>query len=244
MPAPRDPDSEFGVPFPGRPLPRDRWTTTGLRDPGGAFDWGKTFGREARRVVDLGCGNGRYLIGSALARPDCDHVGVDLVQVAVDYAARRANRRGLTNVRFVVADAVEWMEERFTPSSLDEVHVYHPQPYYEADAASRRMLNPEFLERTWQVLRPGGLLVLQTDNKPYWTYLVAAAKKHFEPRFHPAPWEDAPRGRTRREIQARKQGLAVFRMEARRRDVPLDVEVPRPEFDADRPWHRKRRAGE
>jgi tRNA (guanine-N7-)-methyltransferase len=237
-------DSEFGVPFPGRVLPRARWTTTGLRPPAGPFDWSATFGREAPRVVDLGCGNGRYLIGSALARPTHDHLGVDLVQVAVDWAARRANRRGLANVRFAVGDAVEWLFERFATASLDEVHVYHPQPYYEAGAAARRLLNPAFFDRLWTVLRPAGLLVLQTDNRAYWKYLERAAEKHFVPARLPGPWPDAPRGRTRREIEARRKGLVVWRMEARRRERPLDVGIPEPEFDADRPAHRKRKRRE
>ena len=208
------PDSEFGVPFPGVILPGDRWTKTGYRDDGRPFDWARVFGRSGPRVVDLGCGNGRYLIGSAIARPGHDHVGVDLVQVAIDHAARRANRRGLTNVRFATADGVAWLHGKLAPDSVDEIHVYHPQPYYEEADISRRMLTPEFLDRAWLVLRPDGLLVLQTDNKSYWQYLLGAVAKHFEPELIRGPWPDAPRGRTRREIQARQKGLAVWRMVA------------------------------
>jgi tRNA (guanine-N7-)-methyltransferase len=189
-------ESGFGVPFPGEILPGDRWTRTGWRGDGRPFDRTARFGRTAPRVVDLGCGNGRYLIGSALARPGCDHVGIDLVQRAVDYAAQRANRRGLTNVRFVVGDAVSWLFERL--DRVDEIHVYHPQPYYEPREAGRRLLTPAFLERAWAALRPGGLLVLQTDNRSYWRYLLEAVAKHFEPRIVPGPWPDAPGGRTRR----------------------------------------------
>ncbi len=158
-------ESEFGVPVPGRVLPGDQWTKTGYRDPGKPFDWDAVFGRSAPRVVDLGCGNGRYLIGSALARPDRDHVGIDLVQVAIDHAAHRGNQRGLRNVRFVTGDANRWLFERLVPDSVDEIHVYHPQPYYEVAKISERLLTPEFFERTWLVLRRDGLLVLQTDNK-------------------------------------------------------------------------------
>ncbi|MBI3272250.1 MAG: methyltransferase domain-containing protein [Planctomycetes bacterium] len=235
----RDIECEFGVPFPGRILPREQWTRTGLRVAGGPFDWERVFGRAAPRVVDLGCGNGRFLIASALARPHCDHLGIDLVQVAVDYAAQRANRRGLPNVRFVVGDAGEWMCDRLGADSVDEVHVYHPQPYYEPDASARRLLTPPFLERAWTVVRRGGLLVLQTDNRAYWQYLLRAAGKYFEPDVLPGPWPDAPLGRTRREIQARQKGLVVWRMQARRRDLPLDVFVPQPDFDANRPRFRR-----
>jgi tRNA (guanine-N7-)-methyltransferase len=91
------------------------------------------------------------------------------------------------------------------------------------------------------VLRPGGILVLQTDNKSYWTYLLQAVAKHFEPELIPGPWPDAPRGRTRREILARQKGLAVWRMVARRREVPQAMEIPRPDFDANRPQFRKKK---
>lgn len=238
-----DREFEFGVPFPGTVLPGDRWTRTGYRDDGKPFDWERVFGRRAPRVVDLGCGNGRYLIGSALARPGHDHLGVDLVQRAVDYAAHRANKRGVANARFVVGDAVVWLRERLAADSVDEIHVYHPQPYYDPAEAPKRLLTPACLERVWTVLRRGGLLVLQTDNKSYWTYLLKAVPKFFEPEILRGPWPDAPEGRTRREIVARKKGLAIWRMAARRRDAVLDMEVPPPDFDADRPRFRRRRAG-
>lgn len=230
-------EHEFGVRIPGRVLPRKQWTRCGYRDDGRPFPWP----REARRVVDLGCGNGRYLITSALDRPDHDHLGIDLVQRAVDFGAHRASMRGLPNVRFVVGDAVAWLFERFAPDSIDEIHVYHPQPYYEQADISKRMLTPEFLERIWSVLRRGGTLVLQTDNKAYWTYLLQAVRKHFDPKVVPGPWPDAPKGRTRREILARKKGLAIWRMTAARRDTPRPIEVPRPDFDANRPAFKESR---
>ncbi len=238
-----DREFEFGVPFPGTVLPGDRWTRTGYRDDGRPFDWARIFGRDAPRVVDLGCGNGRYLIASALARPGHDHLGIDLVQRVIDYAAHRANKRGVGNARFVVGDAIAWICERIVPDSVDEIHVYHPQPYYDPAEASKRLLTPECIGRMWKALRPGGLLVLQTDNKAYWTYLLKAVPKYFEPEILRKPWPDAPEGRTRREIIARKKGLAIWRMAARRRDAPLEVLVPRPDFDADRPGFRRRRPG-
>jgi tRNA (guanine-N7-)-methyltransferase len=235
---PREVELEFGVPFPGRILPRERWSRTGYRDGGGPFDWERVFGRAAPRVVDLGCGNGRYLISSALARPDHDHLGLDLVQRVVDYAAHRANARGLVNVRFVVGDAVEWIFERL--GSVDEIHVYHPQPYFDRARVARRLLTPDFLEQAWHALRPDGLLVVQTDNKAYWRYLLDAVAGCFEPLVLPGPWPDAPQGRTRREIIARRKGLAIWRMTARRRAAPRAGPAVRPDFDANRPRFRRR----
>ena len=64
--------------------------------------------------------------------------------------------------------------------------------------------------------------------------------------FTPMPdgdylWRVNDHGRTRREIIARHKGLAVWRMTAHRRDVPQAIEIPRADFDANRPRFRKGR---
>ena len=245
QPRPGEIEREFGVPIPGRILPPEQWAKTALKKlPPGVWDWQALFGRSTPIVIDIGCGNGRSTLGSAVARPEYDHLGIDILPVVIRYATRRGNQRGLSNLRFAVIGGRELLAEHVPAGSVAELHIYHPQPYYEAGERGKRLLTPEFLARAWTVLRPGGLLVLQTDNKPYWKYLLAAVRRHFEPAVRPGPWPDAPRGRTRREIQARRKGLAVWRMEARRRDVPLDVAIPAPDFDADRPRFRRRRGME
>jgi tRNA (guanine-N7-)-methyltransferase len=237
-------ENELGVPFPGVPVRRERWTRTrtALPPAGKTFDWRAVFGREAPRVLDLGCGNGRYLLGSALARPTHDHVGVDVVPQAIDHACRRATERGLTNVRYAWGDATVFLLERSAEASVDELHVYHPQPYYEVADRSKRMLTPLFLARAWHVVRPSGLLVLQTDNPRYWEYLLEVVPSFFRFEAHPGPWPEAPRGRTRREIVARSKGLEIFRGVGTRRDelasatvLGLGASLPEPAFDANKP---------
>lgn len=235
-----DVEIDCGVPLPGQVLPRDRWTSTAL-DAKKPFDWVKVFGRKARRVLDVGCGDGRSVIGSAVARPDVDHLGIELVGPLLERGIRGANRRGLTNVRFVAGDAVDWLFKKLDEDSLDELHAYHPQPYYDEAEVQLGMLTPEFFERAWTVLRPGGRLVFQTDDKPYGRYLLEAARKYFEADERKGPWPDAPQGRTRREIVARRKKRAILRVEARRREQPLAIDAPPPYFDPTRPGLRRRR---
>src|SRR5688572_27820486 len=106
-----DRESTSGVPFPGRPLPREQWTRTrvGLGARGLAFDWAAAFGRVAPRVLDVGCGNGRFVVASALARRDVDHLGIDLVPPAIRLGSLRAGQRGLTNCKLAWGDASEFL---------------------------------------------------------------------------------------------------------------------------------------
>src|SRR6059058_2324221 len=123
-------EREFGVPIAGEILEPSQWTQTALkRLPEGRLNWQQLYGRDAPVVLDVGCGNGRFLIGSALARPTHDHLGTDILPVVIRYARKRGNQRGLANLKFAVLGGRELLERHVAPHSVAEVHCYHPQPY-------------------------------------------------------------------------------------------------------------------
>ncbi len=240
--AARNIESEFGVPFPGEIQPPERWTQTALkRYPPGRIHWPDLFGRVAPVVLDVGCGNGRFLIGSAVARPGHDHLGVDTLPVVVRYARKRANQRGLTNIKFAVGGGRELLADHVAAGTVAEVHCYHPQPYYDPAQVHRRLITPEFLALVHRALVPGGLFVVQTDNPGYWRYIREVVPVFFDFREHKGPWPDAPRGRTRREIIARAKRLPIFRGTGTAKGGLSEAEalalaeaLPPPVFDADR----------
>lgn len=205
------------------------------------FDWTGVFGRTAPRIVDVGCGDGGFLLDAAAARPDRDHLGIEAVAALVEKATREAGRRKLANARFIAGDASAWLATRFAADSIDEIHVYHPQPYYDPGQEPLELLTPEFFERAWRALRSSGILVLQTDNRRYGRHLLEVMRSRFDPDVQPGPWPDAPLGRTQRERVARRKGLPILRVVGRRRETPLAIEPPPPYFDPSRPGLRKRR---
>lgn len=238
-------EHEFGVPIPGEILPEPLWARTAIKrmPPEGPLDWRAVFGREAPVVVELGCGNGRFTLLSALRRPDHDHFASDLLPVVVRYATRRANQRGLHNVRFAVRDAQTIMARYVGAGTAAEVHLYHPQPYHDPRQAHLRLVTPRFLADVHRGLAPGGLFVIQTDNPDYWDYIARVVAPFFDFREHPGPWPDAPEGRSRREILARSRGLRIFRGSGTRRDdvtaeeaAALAESLPPPRFRSRGPW--------
>jgi tRNA (guanine-N7-)-methyltransferase len=236
---------ELGVAIPGRILSESEWARTAVKrlPETGPLDWAAIFGRTAPLVLDLGCGNGRFTLLSALNRPELDHFAIDILPVVIRYATRRANQRGLHNVRFAVKDAETLLERYVAAASVAEIHLYHPQPYRDHRQARRRVLTPAFLADVNRALIPGGLFAVQTDNPAYWAYMTRVLPAFFDLRERTEPWPDAPEGRTRREILARQQGLRIFRGEATRRDdvspdaaATLVRSLPLPRFRSRGPW--------
>ncbi len=238
-------EEEFGVPIPGAIRPEGEWAKTAIKrlPPPGPLDFEAIFGRVAPLVVELGCGNGRYTLLSGLTRPDCDHFASDILPVVIRYATRRANQRGLQNVRFAVRDAQTLVRAYLGAGSVSEVHLYHPQPYHNPKQSHLRLVTPRFLADVHRVLRPGGFFVIQTDNPDYWEYITRVLPIFFEFQEHDGPWPDAPEGRSRREILARSRHLKIFRGSGSRRDdvsptdsVRLADNLPEPKFRSRGPW--------
>ena len=101
------------------------------------------------------------------------------------------------------------------------------------------LLTPQFLALVHRSLVAGGLAVFQTDNRAYWQYLQRVLPLFFDYQEIAGAWPDAPQGRTRREIYARRQAMRIYRGQGRPRPElsleaiqELALTAPRPNFDA------------
>jgi tRNA (guanine-N7-)-methyltransferase len=233
---------EFEVPFAGEILPEEKWVRTALKKvPDGHLDWKSLFNRDAPVVLDIGCGNGRSMLTSAIARPDIDHLGIDILPVVIRYATRRGNQRGLSNTRWAVIGGNELLEHHVAPKSVSEIHIYHPQPYYRRDQVRLRLITPKFMVIVHRALQAGGTLRIQTDHPSYWSYMKQIIPIFFDFKSRNEPWPNADQGISRREIIARSHGLPIFRGEGSAKlDIDADEaielaqQLPLPTFNADR----------
>jgi ubiquinone/menaquinone biosynthesis C-methylase UbiE len=105
--------------------------------------------REARRVLDVGCGTG---YGSAMmATPDREVVGVDTSGEAVEWAKTTYRAE---NASFFVMPATEL---RFPDNSFDAVCSIQSIEHFDDVEV--------FLSEVVRVLRPGGVLAVATPNR-------------------------------------------------------------------------------
>ena len=139
----------------------------------------------ATRLLDVGCGAGILTCAYALALPDAEVVGVDVVPEAVACAEELARRVGAGNATFVVADATApaGQADDALPDEPDQIVAVtalgdsglYPQrlgpgenPFSsvaEVDGPAQEFRSPG-LERLASRLRPGGAF-LALDRTPY-----------------------------------------------------------------------------
>ena len=107
------------------------------------------------RVLDAGCGSGGIAVSFA---EECDQaVGLDIKNKFGDAGAKLARERGLDNAVFVQGDGTELP---FAPESFDLVLSHSVIEHVDSAEA--------YLEECYRVLRPGGVLFLQTP--PYLSF--------------------------------------------------------------------------
>jgi ubiquinone/menaquinone biosynthesis C-methylase UbiE len=106
-----------------------------------------------KRVLDIGCGPGGWLIDMAREYPDCEVlIGVDASKQIVEYARKQAYDAQQDHIEFHVMDALRMLE--FPDAFFDLVNLRCGSSYV------RIWDWPKLLEEMRRVCRSGGLLRL------------------------------------------------------------------------------------
>ena len=158
-------------------------TTEGARveysAPDGAqpLDLRQLFPTLAPLEVDLGCGDGSFLVALATERPERNFLGVERLVGRVGTACRKVAARGLTNVRIVRVDIADAATSLLPASSVEVCHIMFPDPWPKRRHHRRRTVTTELLQAIARTLAPSGIVRLTTDDAPYFAQMrqVAAA---------------------------------------------------------------------
>ena len=154
---------------------RDAWDTTGvLLDEalaGAPLDLPTIFGNRRPVELEIGTGKGTFLLARAAARAELNFLGIEWAKAYCSYAADRVRRAGLTNVRMVRTEALQFLQRCLGDACLWRVHVYFPDPWPKRRHHRRRLIQTPFLFEVRRVLRPGGQLIVVTDHAAYFRHI-------------------------------------------------------------------------
>jgi tRNA (guanine-N7-)-methyltransferase len=180
------------------------------------LDWEAIFQRKAPLAVEIGFGNGEFLINRAQQNPGWNFIGIELSLESMFRLQKRLHQKGLANVRPVREDARFAMREFFADSSLRRVLMNFPDPWPKDRHKSRRLLNDDFVQILGAVLEEKGAYELVTDQQWYAEHAHALFAQ--SPYFEVQPVEKNPARpvATKYEQKWRSMGRDTWRVLARK----------------------------
>src|SRR4028118_257880 len=131
------------------------------------LDLAQWFGNGNPVIVEIGSGKGRFLISTALERPEVNLIGIEKSLHYHRLIRDRVMKRHLTNIRLINHDAFLVMRDMIPAASIAEVHVYFPDPWPRAKQQKRRIIRPDALAEMRRVLVDGGSGIYVTDHQEY-----------------------------------------------------------------------------
>ena len=131
-----------------------------------SLDLAALFGRDARRVLDIGFGDGEALATNALNNPGVDYFGVEVHEPGIGHLLLLLEHAAIGNVRVIARDASE-VVPLIADTSFDAVDLFFPDPWPKKRHHKRRLVQPPFVAELKRVLKRGGFLHVATDWADY-----------------------------------------------------------------------------
>jgi tRNA (guanine-N7-)-methyltransferase len=139
-------------------------------------DWVTVFGSSGPLHLEVGFGDGRYLVTQAEARPTARFIGFEISGVSLYRAARRVRRLSLGNIRLLKVGAQFGVRHLFAPGELSSITVNFPDPWPKERHRTKRLLRSSFLQLAASRLGPRGKIKLATDHRGYLVGAVQDAR--------------------------------------------------------------------
>lgn len=121
------------------------------------------FGGNQPVVLELACGKGEYTVNLARMFPGKNFIGVDYKGNRIWRGAKTALEENIPNVGFLRIQ-IENLADYFAPGEVDEIWITFPDPQPQLSREKKRLTSPRFLGMYRQLLKPGGIIHLKTDN--------------------------------------------------------------------------------
>jgi tRNA (guanine-N7-)-methyltransferase len=138
----------------------------GIDAQAGPLDLASVSRRDARRVLDIGFGDGDALATNALNNPAVDYLGIEVHEPGIGHLLLQLERAAITNVHVIARDASD-IVPLIADATFDAVDLFFPDPWPKKRHHKRRLVQPPFVAELARVLKRGGLLHVATDWADY-----------------------------------------------------------------------------
>ena len=124
--------------------------------------------------VDLGCGEGRFVMEMAKQFPERDFLGVERMYGRVALVRNFIRQSRMTNVKLLRLESSYTVGWLLPTASVTRAHLLCPDPWPKKKHHDRRLVvSEEFKKGLLRVLKTGGEFLLKTDDLEYYEAAIA-----------------------------------------------------------------------
>lgn len=113
--------------------------------------------------VELGCGDGLFMVQRAQRQPDTMFLGLDIRPEFLQPGLDRIAELALNNLQLETCNLSVDAPHLFPSSRVRTFWINFPDPWFKRRQQNRRWLDQACLDHLVVALRPGGRIVYQTD---------------------------------------------------------------------------------
>jgi tRNA (guanine-N7-)-methyltransferase len=146
------------------------------------MDLSTAFAQPQPLEVELGSGDGSFLLEYARLHPDRNFIGVERLLGRLKKLDRKGRRAGLINLMGLRIESAYFLQYLLPAHSATAIHVYFPDPWPKRKHRRYRLINEEFPALAEHALASRGQVYLRTDDRDYFEQMesVFANAKTFE----------------------------------------------------------------
>ncbi len=150
------------------------------------------FANDHPMEIDLGCGDGTFLIEMAKHYPERNFLGVERLLGRVRGVCKRIQELGLTNVKVLRLESQYTLEWLLAKNSVSRLHLLCPDPWPKARHHKRRLVQQDFLTILQTALSPDGEFLFKTDHPEYFEWVGEEMESYNQSgdKFTSLPWPD------------------------------------------------------
>ncbi len=128
--------------------------------------------------IEIGCGKGKFIYENAYNNPKILYIGIERQASVLVSAARKVEEQPINNLKFYYGDIFNLNDNNVLNNKTDFIYLNFSDPWPKKRHIKRRLTYEKFLELYYRLLKKEGVLILKTDNTPFFEYSICSISNH------------------------------------------------------------------
>ena len=153
-----------------------------LQDKKSSINWNNFFGNKNPLIVEVGCGNGHFLIEQAKNNKENNYIGIDIKEKRIIRCKEKQIKYNITNIAWICDEALNSLSRLFENKSISLIFMPFPDPWPKKRHHKHRLFQKEFINILHEKLVLSGLFLFITDYYQYFekSYQLVMKDKRFD----------------------------------------------------------------